>query len=114
VSWVNRCQFDSVHAGLTRVVPLSYAGSTSLELKSSDDSQHRLTCVDIGQTGNVLCGLTHDAKGVDSNEYNIATRISNSELKSVVAGIDWKFLHLLNKRQKNVKIEEWIVKNVSQ
>ncbi len=101
VSRVHRCQFDSVHAGLVSAVPMSYAGSTSLELKSSDDSQHRLTCVDIGQTGNVLCGLSVDnAKGVNEDDSYIATMNSNSGAKSVIAGIDWKFLRLLKKRQK--------------
>jgi len=63
-----------MHAGLISAVSMSYASSTSLELKSLDNSQHRLTCIDIGQTDNVLCGLTHDVKGVNSNDYNIATR----------------------------------------
>jgi len=63
-----------------------------------DNSQHRLTCIDIGQTGDVLCGPNQVAIAVNTNDCNL-TEISNSS-KSVVAGVDWKLLQLLNKHTK--------------
>jgi len=101
-----------VHAGLASAVPLSYAGSTSLELKSSDDSQHRLMCIDISQTGDVLCGPNQGLMSVNGIDSNLAG-ISNDGSNSVVACVDWKLLHLQNKHKRNKIIEGRTDKNVS-
>ena len=101
-----------MHAGLTSAVPLSFAGSTSLGLKSSGDSQHRLTCIDIGQTSDVLCGRKQVVISVNGNDYNL-TGISHAESDSVGASVDWKLLHLLKNARTNEKIEGRTGKNVS-
>jgi len=97
--WVSRvdwCQFDSTHAGLTSAVPLSFTGSTSLGLKSSDDSQHRVACVDNGQTGDVLCGLVACEKSYTDVDFN-SSNTSNEQSNFGIEPVDWKLLHIQDK-----------------